>query len=307
MTNGFQRYLTAKQPVDDRALDRRVLEELQTALTRRASTLDRELRVLEVGAGIGTMLTRALEWDLLPPGTVQYTAVDLNAENIDALVPHCRDWATDRAVSDIGTDPMVIERGEHCVEVTTAVADASQYAADHAGEFDLLVGAAFLDIFDLDGLGTLLGALSSGGLYYFPIIFDGATGFLPSHPDDNHVLERYHAHMDHKPGGASQAGQAVIERLQQFQGVALSAVAGSDWFVRPIGDTYPGDEAYFLSYILDTIEEAVGEMPDADPAVLSEWLDARRSQLDAADLSYLTHQLDACGRVTDAAALTRKR
>lgn len=307
MTDGFQRYLAAKRPVDDRALDRRVLEELQTALAQRASAVDGELQVLEVGAGIGTMLTRFLEWDVLPPGEIRYTAVDLESENVDALATHCQEWATDRAVSVTDTDPLVVERDEGRVEVRTAVADASAYAADHAGEFDLLVGAAFLDIFDFDSLATLLGALSSGGVYYFPIIFDGATRFLPAHPADDRVLGAYHAHMDQKPGGTSQAGQAVIERLQALQGTTLSAVAGSDWFVRPVDGAYPDDEGYFLSYILDTVEDAVGEMPDTDSTVLSEWLDVRRAQRSAAELSYLTHQLDVCGRVTESAALTRNR
>lgn len=299
MTGDFERYLAAKRSVDDRALDRRVLEELQTALSQRASTLDGDLHVLEVGAGIGTMLTRFLEWDLLPTGTIQYTAVDLNSETVDALVPHCRAWAEDRAVSVTDTDPLVIESDDRRVEITTAVGDAGAYAAERPDEFDLLVGVAFLDIFDLDNLGTLLETLSPGGLYYFPITFDGATRFLPSHPADEHVLGRYHDHMDQKPGGTSRAGQAVVERLQREQGTTILAVAGSDWFVRPVEGAYPDDEAYFISHILDTVESAVGELSDTDPAVLSGWLDSRREQLDAAELSYLTHQLDVCGRVTE--------
>ena len=297
MTRDFQRYLAAKRSVDDRALDRRLLDDLQTQLTRRGSAIDGQLRVLEVGAGIGTMLTRFLDWDLLPPGEIQYTAVDLNGENIEALAPHCREWAQDRAASVTGPDPLVIETDDYRIEVTTVVGEASAYATDHVAEFDLLVGVALLDIFDLDSLPTLLRALPPGGLYYFPIIFDGATRFLPAHPADEHVVSRYHAHMDQKPGGDSRAGQAVIEQLQHSQDTKLRGVAGSDWFVQPVEGKYPADEAYFLSHIVDTVESAVGEMPDTDPAVLSEWLKSRREQLSAAELSYLTHQLDVLGRV----------
>lgn len=307
MTDGFQRYLAAKRTVDDRALDRRVLDDLETRLDRRAADTDGPLTVLEVGAGIGTMLARFLEWEILPPGEIQYTALDLSAANIDALVPHLTEWAQDRTVSVTGTDPLVLATDGRRVEVTATVGDATAYAAECRGEFDLLVGAALLDIFDLDGLGTLLAALSSGGLYYFPIIFDGATRFLPAHPADKHVERQYHAHMDRKPGGDSRAGETVLARLQTLDGTTLLAGAGSDWFVQPVDSAYPADEAYFLSHILDTVESAVGEMPDADPAKLSAWLTTRRDQLAAAELSYITHQLDALGRVETPAALARKR
>jgi len=297
MTGDFQQYLVAKRTVDDRALDRQLLDDLRSGLDKRAAERDGPLTVLEVGAGIGTMLARFLEWDVLPPGEIRYTPLDLRAQNIDALVPHLRDWAQDRDVSVVKTDPLVLTTDQCRVEVTATVGEATAYAAENPGEFDLLVGAAFLDVFDLDGLETLLGTLSSGGLYYFPIIFDGATRFLPVHPADGHVEAQYHNHMDQKQGGDSRAGDAVVSRLQQREATSLVGVAGSDWFVRPVDGEYPADEGRFLSHILDTVESAVGEMADADPATLAEWLDVRRDQLKAGELGYLTHQLDVLGRV----------
>lgn len=302
MTENFQRYLRAKRTVDDRSLDRQLLGELRIQLDQRAADIDGPLTVLEVGAGIGTMLSRFLEWDVLPPGEIRYTALDLSADNIDALVPYLLEWAQDRSVSVTDTDPLVLETDDNRIEVTTTVSEATAYAAEHQREFNLLVGAAFLDIFDLDGLETLLGALSSGGLYYFPVVFDGATRFVPAHPGDSHVETQYHSHMDQKPGGDSRAGGTVVERLQQRESTKLIDVAGSDWFVRPIDGAYPADEAYFLSHIIDTIESAVGEMPDADSATLTEWLNVRRDQLASTELSYLTHQLDVLGRVEDSTA-----
>ncbi len=297
----FQRYLLAKRTVDDRALDRQLLETLQSQLAQRAADTDGPLTVLEVGAGIGTMLARFLDWDVLPPGEIRYTALDLSEANIDALVPHLREWAQDHEVSVAGTDPLVLAAADRRVEVTATVGDATAYASEHDQTFDLLVGAAFLDIFDLDGLDALLGALSPGGLYYFPIIFDGATRFLPAHPADDHIESQYHSHMDQKPGGDSRAGGTVVERLQQRAATTLLGVAGSDWFVHPVDGGYPADERYFLSHILDTVESAVGETPDADQTLLGEWLAARRDQLLAAELSYLTHQLDVLGRVDEVA------
>ena len=60
----FPRYLAAKKSVDDRALNRRVWETLAQSLPAASPA---PLRVLEVGAGIGTMLERLLESGLLLP------------------------------------------------------------------------------------------------------------------------------------------------------------------------------------------------------------------------------------------------
>lgn len=299
MSGEFQRYLAAKRTVDDRALDRRLLSALTDRLATRAADTEGPLRVLEVGAGIGTMLARFVEWDCLPSGEIRYTALDLDAGNVDALGPHLREWAAGRDASVTGSDPLVLSTDGRRVEVTASIGEAAEYAADHAGEYDLLVGAALLDIFELDGLDTLLGALDSGGLYYFPIVFDGATRFLPAHPDDSVIEGHYHDHMDRKPGGNSRAGDAALARLQGLDGTTLLGVAGSDWVVRPVDGAYPGEEAVFLSHILDTVESAVGELPEADPETLSAWLDTRRDQLERVELTYSTHQLDLLGRVDE--------
>jgi hypothetical protein len=297
MTASFQRYLRAKRTVDDRALDRRVVETLRTELSARAETTDGPFRVLETGAGIGTMVARAVEWDLLPAGETEYTALDLNRDNIAAMREYFEDWASDRPVTVSGIDTVTLDCPDRQVVIEPVTAEAVTYADDNPQDFDLLVGVALLDILDLNGLDTLLGALAPGGLYYFPITFDGVTRFRPSHPADEAIEGHYHDHMDQKPGGSSRAGGDVLERLRAMPGVELLAVAGSDWIVRPEDSGYPGDEAYFLRHILDTVESAVGEMAGEAFDDLDPWLAQRRAQVDAAELVYLTHQLDFLGRV----------
>ena len=54
MEYSFPHYLLAKQSVDDRALNRTVLESMKSALPAGP------LRIIEVGAGVGTMLMRLL-------------------------------------------------------------------------------------------------------------------------------------------------------------------------------------------------------------------------------------------------------
>jgi len=293
VTGSFQRYLRAKRTVDDRALDRRVVDSLRKRLAGRA---DGPLRVLEVGAGIGTMVSRFFEWDVFPDGEIRYVALDLDADSVARLRAYLAEWATDRPVSVAGEDTVTLDDGARRVTVEPVVGDAVAVAEAAAPEYDLLVGAALLDVLDRDALGTLLGALAPGGLYYFPITFDGATRFRPPHPADRAVEGRYHDHMDQKPGGDSRAGGAVIDRLRRLDGATLLAVAGSDWVVRPVDRTYPGDEAYFLRHILDTVERAVGEMVE-ETETRDDWLARRREQVAAGDLSYVTHQLDFLGRV----------
>ncbi|EMA04573.1 hypothetical protein SAMN05443574_11687 [Haloarcula vallismortis] len=296
MTESFQRYLRAKRTVDDRALDRRLIEMLREQLADRAAAVNGPLRILDIGAGIGTMLTRFLEWDVLPAGEVHYTAVDVRSENVARLPDHIRDWAADRHLS-VANGPLAVEGENRRVEIETVQAEAVAHATAADSEYDLLVGAALLDILDRRELPTLLEPLAPGGLYYFPITFDGATRFQPSHPADRTVEQHYHRHMDAKQGGDSRAGGDVLARLQRLDSTTLSAVAGSDWIVRPIDGSYPADEAYFLRYILDTIEAAVGEVVGRNFEGLDDWLAARREQVDAAELLYHTHQLDFLGRV----------
>lgn len=302
MTGSFQRYLRAKRTVDDRALDRRVVDTLREEIESRAGAGAGEgpFRVLEVGAGIGTMLARAVEWDLLPAGEVQYTAVDLAPDNVTELRQYLREWADDRPESVSGTDPLTLEGGGRQIEVEPVVAEAVEYAEATTTQYDLLVGAALLDILDLSGVETLLEPLAPGGLYYFPITFDGATRFRPAHPSDRTVERYYHEHMDGKPGGSSRAGEAVLARLREMEGVVVLAAGGSDWIVRPVEGGYPADEAYFLRHILDTVEDAVGEVSDEEFDALAGWLSRRRAQVEAGELLYLTHQLDVLGRVTAA-------
>ncbi|CCQ35533.1 homolog to S-adenosylmethionine-dependent methyltransferase [Natronomonas moolapensis 8.8.11] len=298
MRDDFRRYLRAKRTVDDRALDRRLVGLLREQLAKRADAREGPLRVLEVGAGIGTMPARLLEWDVLPPGAVRYVALDVDADSVEFVEPYLRSWAADRQASVSGGGPIEIERAGRRVELEAIAAEAVAYAEQAAGRFDAVVGAALLDVLGVDGLETLLGALAPGGLCYFPITFDGGTRFRPGHPTDPEIERYYHEHMDAKPGGSSRAGGDVLERLRATDDARVLGAAGSDWVVRPVDGEYPADEAYFLRCILDTVEAAVDEVAGESFRVdLEGWLDRRREQLEAAELLYLTHQLDVLGRV----------
>src|SRR5580704_1125854 len=80
MTFDYARYLAAKTTVDDRALNRDVLAELRRLVPAGAP------RVLEVGAGLGTMVARLIEWDVVGAG--EYILLDADRQLLD----HSRRW-----------------------------------------------------------------------------------------------------------------------------------------------------------------------------------------------------------------------
>src|ERR1700722_4033395 len=87
LTSGYARYLAAKTTVDDRALNRHVLAELRRLMPAGA------LRVLEVGAGLGTMAARLMDWGVVGAG--EYILLDTDRQLLD----HSRRWLSDWAAA----------------------------------------------------------------------------------------------------------------------------------------------------------------------------------------------------------------
>lgn len=293
--NDFQRYLHAKRTVDDRAIDRRVLDRLAEELPT-ARRDGEPLRVLEVGAGVCTMPTRLIERDVLPDRT-RYVAVDERPENVAAARDHLRErgFEADDGDESEGTGRLRYADGERTVDVEPVHGDAFEVE----DEYDLLIAGAFLDLVDLSrALPRLFDRLRSGGLFYFPITFDGATIFAPELALDDRIAELYHRDMDERTrdgrsAGHSRTGRRLFTRVPETGGEILAA-GSSDWVVHP---PYPADEAFFLRYILRTIEGALSDRPELDAEVLDEWIETRRGQVEREELTYVAHQIDVLGRI----------
>lgn len=291
----FQRYLAAKRTVDDRALHRPTLDRLERELDVEP------LRVLEVGAGTGTMLRRLLAWDRLP-NRVVYTGIDIRGDSVSTAREATADWARERGYDVEGRRPIRLVRGDERITVNFELADAFGFATREAGEreWDLLVAAAFLDLVDLPAaLEDLFGLVAEGGLGYFPTTFDGETAFEPpSDPKfERELVEAYHTTMDvpTRPG-ASRTGRNLFEAVGRAGGEVLSA-GGSDRVVHPRDGGYPGDEAYFLHHVVDTVESTVDAVDAVDPERLAAWADRRHEAIEAGELTYVAHQLDLLCRV----------
>jgi SAM-dependent methyltransferase len=301
-TSGYIRYLAAKQGLDDRSLNRQVWDCLVRAVRGRPATAP--LRVLEVGCGIGTMVERLLDWDLLV--RAHYTGIDVEAEFIREANRRFRDFAAARqAGGGLEENGAIIfaTPGQE-VRVFLQVANLAEFLERQQGQaaFDLLVAHAFLDLVDLSGtLPRLLGLLAPGGLFYFTLNFDGTTIFEPDlDPDlDRRIIAWYHETMDMRrrhgqPSGSSLTGRRLLRQLKE--GGAMAAAAGSsDWVVFSGPAGYPGDEAYFLHFIIDTIGQALHGHPGLDPERFRTWIARRHGQIEAGELIYVAHQLDVMG------------
>lgn len=290
------RYLRAKESADDRALHRPTLDRV-----REATTTGDSLRVFEAGPGAGATLRRLLRWDL--PADVAYVGVDADESMVAAARERLPELAAEAGYDVAPGDPTRLTDGSRTVEVRIETGDALDRAAD--ADADLLVAAAFLDLFDAEAaLSALLRGVAPGGLAYLPITFDGETAFVPTGPAEERVIDAYHATMDAptRPGG-SRSGRALLGAVGE-SAARLVAAGGSDWLVSP---PYPGDEAYLCHHLVDLVERAVTRAESADePAaarvpsdVAREWARDRHAAIADGDLTLLTHQIDALVRAPE--------
>lgn len=226
--------------MDDRALNRGVWQALQAALAGRATNAP--LRVLEIGAGIGGMVERCLEWGLFAEihGPVSYLALDNNADNIACAAERLR---------GVGTQ----------IDLTLEAVDLFDFAtrAQVQGQFDLIIAHAVIALLDMRRtLPLLAGLLAADGLGYLTINFDGMTVFEPAIDPafDAHVEALYHRTMDERitdgvQSGDSRTGRHLFQALAAH-GYTVHSAGASDWVVFGDGQgRYPADEATFLHFI----------------------------------------------------------
>ncbi|PSP55349.1 class I SAM-dependent methyltransferase [Halobacteriales archaeon QS_1_67_19] len=286
----FQRYLSAKRTVDERALNRRVEARLAEAVADR----DR-LRVLEIGAGIGAMAVRLLNRPWLPDRTT-YTGIEARPANVAAARRRVPERAAGAGyVARTSGDRIVATRKSRRVDAEFVVGDAFALLAETDRRWDLLIAHAFVDLADpREVVDAFREALAPGGAAYCPITFDGGTIFEPvaDRGFEDQLAELFHRHLD--ASGDSRAGRHLLSAAAESGSVL--AAGGSDWVVRPHGDAYPADEAYFLRYIVDTVADAVAKEQVIDPDRLRSWADRRRDQIEEAKLVYCAHQLDVLFR-----------
>jgi SAM-dependent methyltransferase len=296
----FLRYLAAKKSVDDRSLNSFVWEQLKIAVS--TQQLNGPIKVLELGCGIGTMVERLLEWGLAEK--VIYLGIDSGAENIQAAEKRIWDWGSrnDYQMS-LEADQITLCKSEYFWQVRFQEADVTTFQAN-SEFYDLLIANAFMDLIDVpSALDRFAHWLTSGGLFYFTINFDGVTIFEPIYDPEREakLMSLYHQSMDERQvdgqhSGDSQTGRHMFTHLRDAGAKILSAGA-SDWVVYPGIDGYPADEAYFLHCILDFFEHTLKGHVALKQGELESWLTERHRQIERAELTYIAHQLDFLGYI----------
>jgi SAM-dependent methyltransferase len=299
----FTRYLAAKKSVDDRALNKTVWQSLAHAVA--SYPVEDRLHVLEIGAGIGTMVQRTLDWGLLTRAT--YLALDAEHANISEASSRLPSWASDNGytVENVSRKNIRVRGKDQDLLVKLETADVFEFLdRDANSKWDVLIANAFLDLIDVPStLPALLSLLKPGGLFYFTITFDGATIIQPEIDPafDAKIEALYHETMDRrviggKPSGDSRTGRHFFDQVRSA-GASLMEAGASDWVVFAGPDGYRGDEAYFLHFIIHTIGSALEGQTALDQERLAWWVRERHTQVDQGRLVYIAHQMDFVGRV----------
>lgn len=300
MPFAYSPYLVSKISVDDRALNAGVVKALQREL---APGDGGTVRVLELGAGIGTMPARLIEWQILK--RAHYTLLDADPELLHVARTWLLDWARARSYdADASADGLHVRHADGLdVQFRFVEHDLSNPgffdSARHS--LDLLVANAVLDLVHVPTvLPGLLDLLDQNGLYWFSINFDGESIFVPEHSDDALLLGVYHASMDHRirggaPAGDSKTGRHLFTHLRAA-GASILQAGSSDWVVFANQGAYPDQEAEFLRCIVHTIHDELVQHPEVPREALETWKALRLSQIETGELVYLAHQLDFVGR-----------
>lgn len=293
-TFDYPEYLAIKQAIDDRSLNPSVWQVLAAEL--RSQIDNHEFRILEIGAGTGSMIIRLLDAGLL--GHCQYFAVELEpdfarvAENQLSLWAEARGWRMDV----ISPSRWIVGKEGKAMEIQWLAADILELASSfESGYFDLLIGHAIIDLLPVPAcMPGLLNLLKAGGGYYFSLNFAGVTRFSPAHQRDLEIAAAYHHDMDSRfpdlTWRASQTGRLLGNWLKK-QGHLVLAEGDSPWQLSSAPRSSSPGEERFIGNILDTMEKAL-----AGREGLEDWLGRRRRQLDSGSLLFFAANRDYFGR-----------
>lgn len=270
-------YLEAKRNLDDRSMDRHVWDLFFSAASRLASARN-EVKIVELGAGSGSMVERLASWKLLSEvaelSSLSYESVEPQAAHIPTLQKRLKErreltsWDTFHGTAD----EYLSQRGE--------------------GRADILVAHAVLDLFSAQQAAELSRRmLSPGGILYASITFDGESYFEPVDDEelDSRVRRAYHQSMARESVLGAGFGRKLLTALPRH-GIGILEAGSSDWILMPRGGRYYPREGEFLKAILSMVDGAVEGVVTEEER--RGWFRRRLEQLEAGELIYIAHQLD---------------
>ena len=300
----FIRYLAAKASIDDRSLSSHVFQTLAGTLKKLYGK--KEIRVLEAGCGIGSMIERMFAWGALT--NTAYTALDVEHAYIAEAARRLVNYGNRAGIEvhpKAGNVRVLRNHNQH-IRIEFRIGDMIDFARDtvNRGKYHLILAHAFLDLINIySALPPILSLVTPGGLAYFTVNFDGVTSLEPiiEADLDRQIISLYHDTMDHrlvygKPSGDSSTGRHLLPFLKK-SGLDILDAGASDWVVFPSNGSYRDDDAYFLHFMVDTIYHAIKFQPEINPGQLQTWTDARHGQIKRGELFYVAHQLDVLAQM----------
>lgn len=284
-------YLAAKKKIDDRSLNRHFRDNLIAELP--VSNLKSPLQVLELGAGIGTMVERLIDWGLL--SNAAYIAVDADSD----VIRQARQRLNCRAAKN--------QEATGRLSVEFRCEDIFQFFKHSSAEtqWDLGLAHAFLDLLDITALiPHFCTVIRPGGLLYLTLNYDGEMILQPAVDPkfDERIMQLYNQSMDAriingKAAGDSKTGRHLLLQLKNA-GTELLAAGSSDWIVFPGIEGYTADETYFLHFIIHTIFMELKAQTSLDRTRLDAWTRQRHKQIENSELIFIAKQIDVLARIT---------
>ncbi len=291
----YHRYLEAKRSIDDASLSTRIIASLKKCIQPR-----KRVRAVEMGSGIGTMLTRLLEYGVL--GDSEYFMVDKDASRLTRCRAYMEEWAlsTQFDLENEGGE-LILTDGNTSCHVSMINGEAVEFARGWSGPpFNLLVAHLFLDLLNVrKSLPIFTDLLDDEGVFYFANVFDGLTRILPSSEMNRKIIEAYHSVMNKKSESwgynKSDTGSEVLSLLIESDYMEMIEAGCSDWVVFPRNGTFSIDERDFLHFMIDTIHEALLSHPQMKEDDINSWARLKYEQIDEGRMALIAHQLDVLG------------
>jgi hypothetical protein len=286
-TFDYVQYLDVKKSIDDRSLNQNVWKHFSSWLKKESNQKDK-LKLLEIGAGIGTMIERLLEAGLLR--NCHYIALEPEDSFKEAASSRLESWANQHAYDFIANDVGLWEIQNNDIQITVEwlKADADQVNKLFDNEsFDLILSHAVIDLLPVPKImPVILEKLKKQGGFYFSLNFAGETVFFPAYENDSIIAEKYHADMDKRFPGLdwqpSKTGGSLGGWLDNY-GCQQIVEGASDWELASV-------DHLFIKNILDTINKALDGLPD-----LEEWIKTRYLELDKGVLKLSISNRDCFG------------
>lgn len=295
MNLDFRAYLDAKYSLDSRSLNRDVLENLQQALAAQ-----QHWRCLDLGTGTGAMPKRLI--DLAPNASLDILGLDCDAHLIELATArltwnlHELGFRTERSGRMISAD----RNGKRVHIAFECASMLDRKLDDRIGQFDLISAHQFMDLVPLQpAIEKIVKLLTSGGLFYSTLNYDGETALFPTYSDQEieyKILENYNRSMEDRrvnglqTGGAF-SGRRLIGALASAE-CWISSYGSSDWNITPVNRAYRDQDVHCLKSLLAMIHVEASESSSFDPKTLAGWISDRSAAIDAGILGMIVHQLD---------------